>query len=84
VRIVTEVITPFDGRVVTFRHTFSGKHHSLPQVSTSTLRFHDTDTLRDFLKIAGLKIEQQFGDFDSQPLSSTSPEIVTLAMHSHP
>ena len=84
VRIVTEVITPFDGRVVTFRHTFSGKHHSLPQVSTSTLRFHDTDTLRGFLKIAGLKIEQQFGDFDSQPLSPTSPEIVTLAMHSHP
>jgi len=44
VRIMTEVITPFDGRIVTFRHTFSGEHHSLPQVSTSTLRFHDTDT----------------------------------------
>src|SRR3978361_1425847 len=54
VRIITGVITPFSGRIVTFRHTFSGEHHSPPQVSTSTLRFHDTDTLRGFLKIAGL------------------------------
>ena len=41
VRITTNVITPFDGRTVTFAHTFAGAHQSLPQVSTSTLRFLD-------------------------------------------
>jgi SAM-dependent methyltransferase len=79
VRITTEVITPFDGRTVTFMHSFSGDHPSLPQVSQSTLRFLDADALRDLLEKAGMRIEQQFGDFDGRPLGPASSEIITFA-----
>lgn len=79
VQITTEVIMPFDGQTVTFTHTFSGEHPSLPQVSRSTLRFLDTDALRGLLENAGLRIEQQFGGFDGSPLEPESPEIITLA-----
>ncbi|MDF1779133.1 MAG: class I SAM-dependent methyltransferase, partial [Rhizobiaceae bacterium] len=39
VRITTELIKPFDGQTLTFAHSFSGDHPSLPQISHSTLRF---------------------------------------------
>lgn len=80
VRITTEVTAPFDGRTVTFIHIFTGKHQSLPQVSESTLRFLDIETLRGMLEEAGLRIERQFGDFDGTDLRSDSPEIITLAV----
>jgi len=80
VQITTEVIMPFDGQTVTFTHTFSGEHPSLPQVSRSTLRFLDTDALRSLLQNAGLRIERQFGGFDGSPLEPGSPEIITFAV----
>ena len=80
VQITTEVVEPFDGRTVTFTHTFDGAHTSLPQVSRSTLRFLDADTLEQFLTRVGLRIEKQFGDFAGNVLSSSSPEIVTIAV----
>jgi SAM-dependent methyltransferase len=79
VQITTEVVMPFDGQTVTFTHTFSGEHPSLPQFSRSTLRFLDIDALRGLLENAGLRIEQQFGGFDDSPLEPESPEIITLA-----
>lgn len=79
VQITTEVVIPFDGQKVTFAHTFGGKHPSLPQVSLSTLRFLDADTLLSLLENAGLRIEQQFGGFDGSPLGPASPEIITFA-----
>lgn len=80
VTIATQVIAPFDGATVTFTHTFSGDHPSLPQVSRSTLRFLDAGPLRTLLTDAGIRIEQQFGAFDGSPLTATSPEIVTFAV----
>jgi SAM-dependent methyltransferase len=79
VQITTQVITPFDGRTVTFTHTFNGQHPNLPRVSRSTLRFLDTDALRSLLEDAGLRIERQFGGFDGSPLGPGSPEIITFA-----
>lgn len=79
VRITTEVVAPFDGRTVTFTHTFTGDHASLPQVSRSTLRFLEAGDLARRLTAAGLRIEAQFGDFDCSPLGPASPEIVTFA-----
>lgn len=79
VRITTEVVVPFDGRSVTFTHTFSGRHPSLPQTSRSTLRFLGAGEIEALLQTAGLRIEEQFGDYEGGCLTNTSPEIVTIA-----
>ena len=79
VRMTHEVETPFDGSRVSFNTTFTTPGWDWPQVSRSTLRFLDTDALSSFLSDAGLAIEEQFGDWDRQPLTATSPEIITIA-----
>lgn len=79
VRMAREVETPVDGNIVSFTHTFISPNWDRPQVSRSTLRFLDADSLSSFLSGAGLAIEEQFGDWDRQPLTDTSPEIITIA-----
>jgi SAM-dependent methyltransferase len=79
IRITTRTVVPFDGRTVTFTHTFEGHHPSLPQVSQSTLRFLDFDALETLLGKADLQIEEQFGDFNGGALRPDSPEIVIIA-----
>ena len=79
VRMAHEVETPVDGDIVSFTITFSSPKWDGPQVSRSTLRFLDADSLSSFLSGAGLAIEEQFGDWDRQPLTDTSPEIITIA-----
>jgi ubiquinone/menaquinone biosynthesis C-methylase UbiE len=78
VRITTQVETPFDGRIVSFTHTFTSPTWARPQLSRSTLRFLDTDLLSSFLADGGLAIEEQFGDWDRKPLTDTSPEIINI------
>jgi len=79
VSMLTQVVEPFDGRTVTFTHTFTGRHPSLPQVSRSTLRFLEADELRERLARAGFQIEAEFGAFDGRAVTSDAPEIVTIA-----
>ena len=79
VRMAREVETPVEGDIVRFTHTFTSSSWDRPQVSQSTLRFLDADSLSSFLLNAGLVIEEQFGDWDRQPLTDTSPEIITIA-----
>ena len=79
VRITTTVVAPFDGRTVSFTHTFTGDHASLPQISRSTLRFLDLDALEALLHDADLSVVQRFGDFDGAPLRDDSPEIIIIA-----
>jgi SAM-dependent methyltransferase len=79
VRLSREVVVPFDGRSVTFTHTFASPAWDGPQTSTSTLRFMDAETLNALLAEAGFAVEAQFGDWDRSPLAATSPEIITLA-----
>lgn len=79
VLITTELDSDFDGQTIAFTHTFSGNHPSLPMQSRSTLRFLDMDALRTLIANAGLRVEQQFGDFDGNTLTPTSPEIITFA-----
>jgi ubiquinone/menaquinone biosynthesis C-methylase UbiE len=79
VRMAREVQTPVTGSVVSFTHTFASPGWDRPQVSRSTLRFLDTDSLSSFLSAASLRIEEQFGDWDQQPLTDVSPEIITFA-----
>ena len=79
VRMAREVETPVDGNIVSFTHTFTSPSWDRPQVSRSTLRFLDADSLSSFLSGAGLAIEEQFGDWDRKPLTDTGPEIITIA-----
>jgi SAM-dependent methyltransferase len=79
VLIRTEVVAPFDGRTLTFEHTFTGSHAILPKVSTSCLRFTDSEELANLLRGAGLRIVAQYGDFGRAPLRPYSPEIITVA-----
>jgi SAM-dependent methyltransferase len=79
VRMAREVVSPFDGRTVSFTHTFTSPVWDRPQLSRSTLRFLDAPQLAAFLRGAGLAVEAQFGDWDRTPLTDSSPEIITIA-----
>jgi ubiquinone/menaquinone biosynthesis C-methylase UbiE len=79
VRMSRAVQTPFQGDLVSFTHTFTSPGWDHPQISRSTLRFLDANSLRSFLSEAGLEIEQQYGDWNRQSLRADSPEIITLA-----
>jgi hypothetical protein len=80
VTITTEVVAPFDGRTVSFVHTFAGAYPSFPLKSASTLRFLNAHELTQMLGDSGLRIARQFGDFQGGRLDCTSPEIVTIAV----
>ena len=79
VRMAHDVNTPVDGDIVHFTTTFTSAGWDRPQVSGSTLRFLDADSLSSFLSEADLAIEDQFGDWDGHPLTDSSPEIITIA-----
>ncbi len=78
-RTWNEVETPVEGDIVRFTTMFTSPSWDQPQTSESTLRFLDADSLSSFLTNAGLAIEKQFGNWDRQPLTDTSPEIITIA-----
>ena len=82
VRMAHEVETPVEGEIVRFSTTFTSPGWDRPQVSWSTLRFLGSASLPGFLSDAGLAIEEQFGNWDRQPLTDTSPEIITIARRS--
>jgi SAM-dependent methyltransferase len=79
VRMEHEVETPLEGEIVRFTTTFMSPSWDGPQLSHSTLRFLDAESLSSFLSGAGLAIEEQFGDWTRRPLTDTSPEIITIA-----
>ena len=78
VRMEHQVDTPVVGDTVSFTTTFTSPAWDRPEVSRSTLRFLDAGSLSSFLSDAGLAIEDQFGDWGWQPLTDTSPEIITV------
>ncbi len=79
VRMAHQVETPVEGDIFSFTVTYTSPSWERPLASRSTLRFLDTDSLSAFLSGAGLTIEEQFGDWDRQPLKDASPEIITVA-----
>lgn len=79
VRMEREVETPVEGDTVSFTHTFTSPGWEGPQVSHSTLRFLDADSLSTFLSDASLVVEEQFGDWARHPLTDMSPEIISIA-----
>jgi SAM-dependent methyltransferase len=79
VRCTYQVQTPVIGGVVRTQSTFTSPAWDHPEVSRGALRFIDADMLAAFLTEAGLTIEEQFGDWNREPLSGASPEIITIA-----
>jgi ubiquinone/menaquinone biosynthesis C-methylase UbiE len=79
VTMTRDVTVPFDGRTVSFRHTFTSPAWDAARISNSTLRFLDATQLAQVLAEAGFTIEAQYGDFDRSPLTATSSEIVVIA-----
>jgi SAM-dependent methyltransferase len=67
------------GELVSFTATFTGPGWEQPRISRSTLRFLGPVALAGFLSAAGLTVEEQYGDWDRQPLADASPEIITIA-----
>lgn len=65
--------------LVSFTMAYTSPTWERPKVSRSTLRFLDAESLASFLSGAGLAIEEQFGDWERQPLTDASPEIITVA-----
>jgi SAM-dependent methyltransferase len=84
VRMAHEVETPVTGDLVRFTTTYSSPGWDRPQQSRSTLRFLDAGALGEYLSAADLVIEEQFGDWDRQPFTKTSPEIITFARRRYP
>jgi SAM-dependent methyltransferase len=84
VRMAHQVSRPFDGCTVSFTTTYSSPVWDGPLLSQSTLRFLDGAQLAEFLSGAGFEIEEQFGDWDRQPLAGASPEIITIARAAGP
>ena len=72
-------IETVDGDVVSYTNTFTSPGWDRPQILRGRQRFLNVDRLSSFLSAAGLAIEEQFGDWDHQPLTDTSPEIITIA-----
>jgi ubiquinone/menaquinone biosynthesis C-methylase UbiE len=72
-------IETVDGDVVSYTTTFTSSSWDRPHMIRSSQRFLDADSLSSFLSGAGLAIEERFGDWDGQPLTDTSPEIITIA-----
>ena len=82
VQMVYDMESPVNGDLISSRHIFTSPTWDRPQISRSTLRFIGRDALSSFLSNAGLEIERQYGNWNGQSLSDTSPEIITIARRS--
>jgi hypothetical protein len=67
------------GERVTFTTTFSSPRWEQDEVSQSTLRFLSNDCLASFLSEARIAIDEQFGDWNREPVTPISPELITVA-----
>lgn len=73
-----EVQPSSDMNLVHFTTTFTSPDWDAPQFSESTLRFLDNNTLLSLLNQAGLRVSEQYGNWDGSPLTIKSPEIITF------
>jgi SAM-dependent methyltransferase len=78
VRCEYQVEQPVERGVVHTVSTFSSASWDRDEVSHGALRFLDAAALSAFLAAAGLAIEAQYGGWHGEPLTATSPEIITI------
>ena len=79
VRMASQVDTPNAGDLISFTTTYTSPSWDGPRISRSTLRFLDLRSLSSMVLGAGLVIDERFGDWDRQPLTEASTEIITVA-----
>jgi hypothetical protein len=70
--------------VVAFHGTVAEPDGTVLRVLHESLRFLDADTLDGFLAEAGFAIEERFGDWDREPVTRASREIITVARRPSP
>jgi SAM-dependent methyltransferase len=68
-----------DGDLLRFSTSFHCSDWPEAEVSYSTLRLLEAAALRRFLGEAGLEIEAQYGDWNGEPVTDASLEIVPIA-----
>jgi SAM-dependent methyltransferase len=68
-----------DGDLVMFTGVVRSLRTGRRRTTASTLRFVDPGHLRKLLGEAGFTVEARFGDWDSSPVTPSSPEVVVLA-----
>ncbi|MEU3978606.1 class I SAM-dependent methyltransferase [Streptomyces sp. NPDC026672] len=79
VKVRREVDGTPAGHRVTVKETFESEIWPRPRISRSTLHFPDPDRLSLVLGRAGLRVLEQYGDWERGPLTQASGEIVTVA-----
>lgn len=79
VRVEYQIETPVVGDVVRVCETFVSPEWDRPHAEWAGLRFLAPGALAAFLAEAGLVVEEQYGDWDRQPSTDASPEIITVA-----
>jgi SAM-dependent methyltransferase len=67
------------GDVVTFTETVGDADGTVLRVDRASLRFLDVLALEAFLVGAGFTIEAQYGDWNRDPITGRSREIITIA-----
>lgn len=72
-------IDAVDEYLVSYNTTFASSSWDQPHIIRSREKFLHADSLSTFLSGAGRAVEEQFGDWDRQPLTDTSPEIIIIA-----
>jgi SAM-dependent methyltransferase len=82
VRYEVRLDEPVVGDVVNFTSTYVSNDWRKSESSHSTLRFVTATTLADLLAESGLAIEARHGDWNGEPLTDSSPEIITIARRS--
>ena len=68
-----------DGELVSFTSVYSRPGWAEDELSHSTLRFMSRVRLVELLGEAGLRVVDQYGDWGREPLTDSSPEIITVA-----
>jgi SAM-dependent methyltransferase len=68
-----------DGDLVSFAGTIRSLRTGRERTTRNTLRFVDPERLGTLLAGAGFAVEGWFGDWDSSPVTPTSPEVIVLA-----
>lgn len=65
--------------VVTFHGTVAEPDGTVLRVDSESLRFLEVRALNALLADAGFEIEAQYGDWDREPITAASREIITIA-----
>ncbi|CAL9382000.1 hypothetical protein SUDANB95_01077 [Actinosynnema sp. ALI-1.44] len=75
---VSYAVHAVEGELVTFSATYRSAAWAQDAVSWSTLRFLEREPLVRLVDRAGLKVVEQYGDWDGSPVDAGSPEIILV------